>query len=369
MKYIDEFRRKNLIKQTADKISKTASCDKVNIMEVCGTHTQNFRRFGLNRLIPNSINLIAGPGCPVCVSTQVYIDKAITLAKQKDIIILTFGDMLRVPGSSYSLEKQRAEGSDVRIVYSAWDSLKLAKDNPTKKIIFLAVGFETTAPTIGLSILAAKKENLNNLFFFSSLKLIPPAMGYLVKDTRLNLQGFLCPGHVSTIIGTKPYEFIPKRYKIPCCVAGFEPLDILEGIYMLLKQIINNKPRVINQYVRVVRQKGNPKAQKIISKVFKISDSSWRGLGSIAQSGLKIKNEFSNFDAERVFSVKLQTPNSLPGRQAGKLQTQCRCGDILKGLISPMDCLLFAKTCSPDNPKGPCMVSAEGACNAHYKYH
>ena len=363
MKYIDEFRNKGLIKKVADKISKIAPCDKVNIMEVCGTHTHNFRRFGLNRLIPNSINLIAGPGCPVCVSTQDYIDKAITLAKQKDIIILTFGDMLRVPGGKASLEKQRAEGSDVRIAYSAWDSLKLAKDNPTKKIIFLAVGFETTAPTIGLSILAAKKENLNNLFFFSSLKLIAPAMDYLVKDKRLNLQGFLCPGHVSTIIGTKPYEFIPKRYKISCCVAGFEPLDILEGIYTLLKQIINNKPKVINQYARVVRQKGNPKAQKIISKVFKISDSSWRGLGGIAQSGLKIKDEFSKFDAEKVFSLydKRYAICDKPSR--------CRCGDILKGLISPMDCLLFAKTCSPDNPKGPCMVSAEGACNAHYKYH
>jgi len=361
MKYLDEFRNKNLIQKLAERIRKITSKDNINIMEVCGTHTQNFRRFGLDKLIPPYLRFIAGPGCPVCVSTQDYIDKAIALAKGKDTIILSFGDMLRVPGSITSLEKQKAEGSDVRVAYSALDSLKVAKENPRKKVIFLAVGFETTAPTIALSILAAKKENLKNLFFFSSLKLIPPAMDYLVKDKRLSLQGFLCPGHVSTIIGIKPYAFIPKRYRISCCIAGFEPLDILEGAYLLLQQITKNKPKVINQYARVVTPKGNPKAQKIIFKVFKASDASWRGLGRISQSGLKIKGEFSRFDAERAFPIKLRTQDS-------GLRTQCRCGDILKGLISPIDCPLFSKVCSPDNPVGPCMVSSEGACNAYHKY-
>ena len=362
MKYIDEFRNKNLVRKVADSIRKIAPSDNVNIMEVCGTHTQNFRRFGLDKLIPNSLKLIAGPGCPVCVSSQDYIDKAIALAKGKDTIILTFGDMLRVPGSKSSLERQRAEGSDVRVAYSCWDSLKVAKENSRKKVIFLAVGFETTAPTIALSILAAKKENLKNLYFFSSLKLIPPAMDYLVRDKRLNLQGFLCPGHVSTIIGTKPYAFIPKRYRISCCITGFEPLDILEGIYLVLQQIIKNKSKVINQYARVVTKNGNPKAQKVIFKVFKADDASWRGLGRIPQSGLKIKDEFSRLDAENAFSIKLTTHNL-------QLTTQCRCGDILKGLISPINCPLFTKVCTPDNPIGPCMVSSEGACNAYYKYH
>lgn len=361
MKYVDEFRNKNLIEKVADRIRKIMPPDTINIMEVCGTHTHSFYRFGLDKFIPPSLKLISGPGCPVCVSDQDYIDKAIAFAKLKDTIILSFGDMLRVPGTKSSLEKQRAEGADVRLVYSAWDSLKIAKENPTKKIIFLAVGFETTVPTIALTILTAKKENLKNLFFFSSLKLIPQAMDYLVKDKRLNLHGFLCPGHVSTIIGTKPYEFIPKRYRIGCCVVGFEPLDILEGIYCLIQQRVKSKPCVANQYVRVVTKQGNIRARKIILNVFNVCGAWWRGLGRISQSGLKIRDEFSQFDAERAFGIKRKT-------QYAKRNTQCRCGDVLKGLISPLDCPLFFKLCSPENPIGPCMVSSEGACNAHYKY-
>jgi hydrogenase expression/formation protein HypD len=361
MKYVDEFRNKNLIQKAAAQIRKTMPEDTINIMEVCGTHTQSFHRFGLGRLLPSTLRLIAGPGCPVCVSDQSYIDAAITLAKEKDTIILSFGDMLRVPGSETNLEDQRAEGSDVRLVYSAWDSLEIAKAYPTKKVIFLAVGFETTAPTIALTLLAAEKEKIKNLFFLSSLKLIPAAMQALVRERDLKIDGFLCPGHVSTIIGTKPYAFLVKRYKIGCCIAGFEPLDILEGLRFLIQQIVQKRPRVFNQYTRVVTEKGNPQAKKLISRVFKIYDASWRGLGKIPQSGLKLKNEFSEFDAGKIFKFKFATRYSLR-------DTRCRCGDILKGLISPPACPLFSGVCTPENPVGPCMVSSEGACNAYYRY-
>lgn len=362
MRYIDEFRNKKLIKGALSKIKEIAPEHKINIMEVCGTHTQSFFRFGLDKLLPPNLQLIAGPGCPVCVSSQGYIDSAIKLAGQKDVIILTFGDMLRVPGSLSSLEKERGRLGNVRVVYSALDSLKVARLNPDKKVVFLAVGFETTAPTIALSIISAEKENLKNLFFFYSLKLIPPAMDYLVRDKRLNLNGFLCPGHVSAIIGTRPYEFIPRRYAIPCCVTGFEPLDILEGIYLLLRQLVKRKPAVENQYRRAVTRDGNLKAQKIIRRVFKISDAYWRGLGRIPKSGLKINTEFSEFDAQDLFKIS-DMRFAISDRQK-----RCRCADILKGLISPLDCPLFLRACSPDNPIGPCMVSAEGACNAYYKY-
>lgn len=361
MKYIDEFRNKRLIKKVAKSIKGIIPPRSINIMEVCGTHTQSFRRFGLDKLLPDNLKLIAGPGCPVCVSSQEYIDRAIQLAQDKDTIILTFGDMLRVPGSKSTLEKERAKNAFVRVVYSAGDSLSVARHAPDKKVIFLAVGFETTAPTIALSIVCAKKEKLKNLFFFSSLKLIPPAIAHLVKDKRLNLNGFLCPGHVSTIIGTRPYEFIPRRYGIGCCIAGFEPLDILEGIYILVKQIVKSKPKVANQYRRVVKKQGNSKAQKIISRVFQANDAFWRGLGEIPKSGLKIRDEYSRFDAERVLGIKSTTQNL-------QFKTQCRCGDILKGLISPLECPLFLKVCQPDNPIGPCMVASEGTCNAYYKY-
>lgn len=361
MKYIDEFRNKNLIQKLAQRIKEIAPQDEINFMEVCGTHTQSFCRFGLKKMLPENIRLIAGPGCPVCVSSQGYIDKAIELSKNKDIIILTFGDMLRIPGSKSTLEQQKAKTGNVTVVYSPLEALVIAKSNPKKKAVFLAVGFETTASTIALTMLSAKKLNLKNLFFYSSLKLIPPAMAILLKDRRLNLQGFLCPGHVSTVIGTRPYEFIPKKFRIGCCVCGFEPLDMLEGIFMLLKQHVNKKFTVANQYKRAVKKEGNLKAQKIIKQVFKISDSIWRGLGKIPDSGLKIRKEFCKFDAEEVFGVnsELRTANSEP---------RCRCGDILKGLISPPECSLFAKTCKPDNPIGPCMVSIEGACNAYYQY-
>jgi len=361
MKYIDEFRNKNLVMRAFKKIKAIAPGGKINIMEVCGTHTHNVRRFGLDKLLPGNLRLISGPGCPVCVSPQGYIDSAIELAKDPNNIIITFGDMLRVPGTNSSLEKERAKGCRIRIVYSALDSLKAARDNPDKKVIFLAVGFETTAPTIALTIMAAQKERLKNISFFSSLKLIPPAMGFLIKDKRLKLDGFLCPGHVSSIIGTKPYAFISRKYKIPCCVTGFEPLDILEGVYIILRQIIQHRPGVANQYARAVKPQGNPRAQRIIKRVFETSDAYWRGLGKIPDSGLKIRNEFSQFDAKKIFRIKHTTHDT-------RHMTKCKCGEVLKGLITPAECPLFSKSCTPDNPVGPCMVSSEGACSAYYKY-
>jgi hydrogenase expression/formation protein HypD len=362
MKYVDEFRNLKLAHKLAAKIKAIMPEGNINIMEVCGTHTQSFYRFALNKLLPKNLHLISGPGCPVCVSSQEYLDTAIWLAQDKNNIILSFGDMLRVPGTNSTLEKERARGANVAIVYSALDAIEIAREHPRKNIIFLAVGFETTAPTIALSIISAKKQKINNLFFLTSLKLIPPAMQYLLDDHRLKIAAFLCPGHVSAIIGTRPYEFIPKKYAKACCIAGFEPVDILEGLYLLVRQIVDKEPKVENQYIRAVNRLGNLKAQKILREVFKTSDASWRGLGEIPGSGLKIKDEFSEFDAEKVFSIKRKTQNA-------KRKTQCRCGEVLKGLIKPSQCPLFKKSCTPQDAFGPCMVSQEGACNVYYKYH
>ena len=361
MKYVEEFRKKKLVSGFLSEIRKITPQRQIRIMEVCGTHTQSFFRFGLDKLLPQNIQLISGPGCPVCVSTQEYIDAAIKLAGEKNTLIATFGDMLRVPGTRSTLEKGRARLGNIAVVYSPLDALRLARNHPDKKVIFLAVGFETTAPAIALSILKAKQEKLGNISFFSSLKLIPPAMEYLLQDKALKLDAFLCPGHVSAIIGARAYEFVARQYRAPCCVTGFEPLDILEGIYLLLEQLIKARSQVDNQYARVVTKSGNRQAQKFMAQVFKISDADWRGLGTIPKSGLKIKDNFSRFNAEKVFNIKLYTLYSIHN-------TQCRCGDILKGLINPTACPLFAKICSPEHPVGPCMISHEGACNAYYQY-
>ncbi|MGD0336423.1 MAG: hydrogenase formation protein HypD [Candidatus Omnitrophota bacterium] len=362
MKYIDEYRDKKRVLAVADKIKMIMPAQPINIMEVCGTHTQSFYRFGLDKLVPPNLKLISGPGCPVCVSSEEYIDTAIKLAGNKKVIIATFGDMLRVPGRKSSLEKERAKSGNIQVVYSPLDALKVAEQNPAKKIVFLAVGFETTAPTIALTILKARDDRIKNLFFLTSLKLIPPAMETLLKDRRIRLNGFLCPGHVSAIIGTGAYLGLSKKYGISCCVAGFEPLDILEGLYLLLGQIIQKRHYVQNQYFRVVTASGNRRAQGIIKKVFTVEDVSWRGLGIIAESGLGIKKGFTAFSARKEFSLKT-APQVLRG-----LQKKCKCGDVLKGIMSPDQCVLFRRACTPTNPYGPCMVSTEGACNAYYRY-
>lgn len=362
MKFVNEFRSRSLTGKLVNAINGIMPEREVRLMEVCGTHTASFYRFGLDRLIPPGLKLISGPGCPVCVTAEGFIDAACGLAKDKDTLVLSFGDMLRVPGSNSSLEEAGGKFSNVRLVYSPLEALKIAADHPGKKVVFLAVGFETTAGSIALTVLAAKKKKLKNLFFYSALKLIPPAMEYILSDPRQRLDGFLCPGHVSAIIGTRAYAPVLKKYRIPLCVAGFEPVDILEGFYLLLKQIKNNSPRIDNQYRRVVRGPGNIKAQRITGRVFRVSDAPWRGLGGLPLSGLKLKKEFAFFDAKRQFSLKENPSFTRGGRK------KCGCADVLKGLLSPRECPLFFKACTPENPYGPCMVSREGACNAYFKY-
>jgi len=364
MKYVDEFRNKNLIRRLVSEIAKLTPKDRViNLMEVCGTHTMSFFRFGLRSLLPESIRLISGPGCPVCVSTREYLDKAIALAGDKNNIIVSFGDMIRVPASYSSLEKERAAGAEVKVVYSSLDSLEIARLNPRRNIIFLGVGFETTAPAIALTLLHARREGLKNFSILSSLKMIPPPMCQLAEDERLNIQGFICPGHVSAIIGLKPYEILAHRYNIGCVVAGFEPIDLLEAIILLLRQIQRGKGSVENQYSRVVKAEGNTQALKIIREVFKVVDTEWRGLGTIKKSGLMIRGKYRKFDAQKRFGITEYKNIRLPA-----VYKRCRCGDVLKGIISPKGCSQFRRLCTPANPLGPCMVSTEGVCNVYYKY-
>ncbi|MDP3143459.1 MAG: hydrogenase formation protein HypD [Candidatus Omnitrophota bacterium] len=360
MRYVDEFRNQKLVQKVAQEIKRIAPKNRpINLMEVCGTHTQGFFRFGLKDLIPDSVHLLSGPGCPVCVSGQDYMDQAIELSQRKNVIIATFGDMMRVPGNSSSLEKERSKGAKVWVVYSTLDALRVAEDNPTKRIVFLGVGFETTSPTIAIAIKEARKKDLGNFSVLVSHKLIPPAMKVISQDKKLNIQGFLCPGHVSAIIGSEPYEFIAKKYRLPCVIAGFEPLDILEGIYMLLRQIKDKKSKVEIQYKRIVKPQGNPQARRILKEVFAVCDSNWRGLGIIPQSGLKIRGKYAQFDAQKVFKLKTALSKETRG---------CICGLVLKGIKKPDDCHNFAVICTPENPLGPCMVASEGTCSIYYKY-
>lgn len=362
MKYIDEFRNVKLVRSLVKEIRAIIPSRQINVMEVCGTHTQSFYRFGIDKLLPENLRLISGPGCPVCVSSQEYLDAAIALAGDRSNFIVSFGDMLRVPGTFSTLEKERAHGANVAIVYSALNAQEIARKYPQKKVIFLAVGFETTAGTIAASLDSAARNKINNLYFFSELKLIPPAIRHLLRDPRLKIDAFLCPGHVSVIIGTRPYEFIAREYGKGCCVAGFEPVDILEGLYLLLAQIVKKKPKVENQYIRAVKKRGNLKAQSIIKRVFQVTDAAWRGLGNIPHSGLKIRRQFYRFDCRENLSVKTRQC------RMNTRQKECRCADVLKGLARPDECPSFKKTCTPQNAFGPCMVSQEGACNVYYKY-
>jgi len=363
MKYVDEFRTSGTIGVLAEAIRKESPADGAVFMEVCGTHTQNFRRFGLHKMLPLRLKLIPGPGCPVCVSSAAYIEKALWYARMPRVILVSYGDMLRVPGVSSTLEKERGREGRVRVVYSATEALQVARDNPRYTVIFLAVGFETTAPTVALTVRAAAKEKIGNLYFFSSLKLIPPVMRFLLEraDTRIN--GFLCPGHVSCIIGIKPYAFIPKSYKIGCCVAGFEPYDMLQGILSLLKQLKKCAYSVDNQYARLVKKNGNLRAQSIIADVFEAVPADWRGLGTIEASGLALGRRFAAFDAERQIPVK-----ALALKKSDLNLSACRCQEVLAGRIEPLQCPLFASTCTPQHPLGPCMISSEGACNAYFRY-
>ncbi len=331
----------------------------VRLMEVCGTHTVAIFRAGIRQLLPSQVDLVSGPGCPVCVTPDEYIDKAIAYASREDVILTTFGDMLRVPGSTSSLGEVKATGADVRVIYSPLESLTIAAQNPHKKIIFLAVGFETTAPTAAATVLATKKQNLTNLFLLSSHKTVPPALKVLLADPAVNIDGFLLPGHVCAITGERPFDFLPKTYHMPAVVAGFEPLEILRTIYRLARQIHDDQPAIENEYKSIVKPNGNPAARQILSEVYEPTDAIWRGIGIIPDSGLRMKKQYSAFDAEVVLPMVTKTIAK---------KTACRCGEVLRGIIKPTACQLFGQACVPEHPIGACMVSVEGSCAAWYKY-
>jgi hydrogenase expression/formation protein HypD len=329
----------------------------VAFMEVCGTHTMAVSRSGLRRLLPANVKLISGPGCPVCVTDTSYLDAAIELARRPGVIVTTFGDLVRVPGSESSLERERAAGAAVRVVYSPADALALARENPDKQVVFLGVGFETTAPMVAWTIKKAAQDGVMNFSVLCAHKTMPFAMEALLKDQEVKIDGFICPGHVSVITGAQLYWFIPERYGIPCVVCGFEAVDVMKCIAMLLAQIVEKRATVEIEYTRSVNQTGNPAAQQLIAEVFEEGDAGWRGIGVIPRSGLAIRKEFARWDAGRSVTFRESKPH--PG---------CRCGDVLRGVLTPPECKLFAKVCTPTNPLGPCMVSSEGACAAFYRY-
>ncbi|MRR15118.1 MAG: hydrogenase formation protein HypD [Deltaproteobacteria bacterium] len=362
MKFIDEYRDPALaagllkhIQGAAERIERP-----VTLMEICGSHTQAIGRFGLRTLLPANIRLISGPGCPVCVTSARDVDLALHLSSLPGVIFATFGDMLRVPGTGGdSLQKRRAAGCDVRVVSSADECLGLAGAHPQKEIIMMGIGFETTAPTIAALVAGSRKLGIANLTVFSVHKIVPPAIRALLADPLLNIDGFLCPGHVSTMIGAAAYQMIPDKRRA-AVITGFEPVDILEGIWMLLRQIESGKPEVSIQYSRGVKPEGNTRAMTLLKSVFETTDAGWRGLGTIPASGLALRSEFAGFDTLTKFPVPDLQADDPPG---------CSCGDILRGIKLPHDCLLFKTVCTPVNPVGPCMVSAEGTCSAYYKYH
>ena len=341
-----------------DEIHRQAT-EPLKLMEVCGTHTVSIARYGLRKVLPKTIELISGPGCPVCVTGNSDLDKAIAMASIPDALVATFGDMLRVPGSYSTLAHEKAGGRDVRVVYSPLDGLKIAAENLRRKVIFLGVGFETTAPTVAATVQEAKKCGIKNFWIFSAHKTVPLALKTLLDTGEGKLNGFLLPGHVSAIIGSRPYEFLAKEYGLACAISGFEPLDILLSILMLVRQVQNREPGVEIQYRRGVNPKGNTKALQIMEEVFEPTDVEWRGLGIIKKTGLTLRPEWAEFDACRKFDLSVPPARENPF---------CRCGDILRGTIRPQQCPLFAEGCSPQNPVGPCMVSSEGSCAAAYKY-
>jgi len=330
-------------------------------MEVCGTHTMAVARFGLKSLLPPGTKLVSGPGCPVCVTSQEDIDAFLALGGLPRALLATFGDMMRVPGSVTSLERERARGTEVRVVYAPLDAVSLAREYPGREVIFFGVGFETTMPATALAVKAAAAQNLGNFSVFSVHKTMPGALRALLASGEVRVSGLLLPGHVTTITGPAVYNFIPQEFHLPCAVTGFEPVDILLGVSSLLKQINESKPLVDNVYTRAVQAPANPRAQTLLDEVFVPEGAVWRGLGMIPGSGAGLREEFAPFDSRRRFADRLaQTPPARP--------TACRCGEVLRGTLSPRDCSQFDRTCNPSQPLGPCMVSHEGACAAVYRY-
>lgn len=361
MKYIDEYRDPDIARALVSRIRKRSEKlrGEITIMEVCGTHTHSINRFGIKGLLPGNVRLVSGPGCPVCVTSIEDIDKTLFLAKGEGVIFATFGDMLRVPGTGgASLEMIRGDGAEVAVVSSPLNAVSLAEEKPDKEVVLLGIGFETTSPTVAAAVMSSKKRGVKNFSVFSVHKVIPPAIKILLDDPKLNIDGFLCPGHVSIVLGAGAYSIIPERGRA-AVVTGFEPVDILEGILMVIDQIVEDRPEVEIQYKRVVTEEGNPNARGAMDKVFDRAGAIWRGLGEIPESGLVFNSEYRSFDALTRFDIPAIKSEENKG---------CSCGEILKGVMNPDECPLFRSVCTPKNPVGPCMVSSEGACSAFYKY-
>ena len=359
LKHIDEYRDAEISRNLIEKI-KSISHKEVRLMEVCGTHTVSIFRSGIRSVLPSTISLLSGPGCPVCVTDQAEIDAFIELTRIDDVIVTTFGDLMRVPGTRSSLQKESAAGRDIRVVYSTFDALEIARKNPAKKVVFLGVGFETTAPTIAAAILSAAQANVANFSVISAHKLVPPALEALMAAADVQIDGFILPGHVSVIIGLNAYQPFFDHYQIPCVVAGFEPTDILQAISVLVEMLESKNPGLDNAYPRAVTAEGNAKAQQILAEIFEPTDACWRGIGMIPQSGLKIRPTYAAHDAVKLFDVHVPDAKTPMG---------CACGEILTGTKTPPECALYKKACTPMDPVGPCMVSTEGTCAAYYKYH
>jgi hydrogenase expression/formation protein HypD len=359
MRFVDEFRDRDAAGELASRIAREAerAGRPVRFMEVCGGHTMSVHRFGIPQLLPDSIELLSGPGCPVCVTPTTYIDRAIDLAVEGGAVVATFGDLYRVPGSHGSLEQASAHGADVRVVYSALDALEAAEAAQGREVVFLAIGFETTAPGTAATVETARKRGVDNFRIVSGHKTMPGAMRALVDSPEVRLDGFILPGHVTTIIGTAPYAFLPAEYGLACCVTGFEPTDILRSILSLTTQVADGKPAVDNLYKRAVRPEGNPRAREAVAEVFEPEDAQWRGLGMIPGSGLGVRAEWESF------AVEPPDP-TMPSAESDA----CLCTQVLRGLVKPTDCPLFGRACVPESPVGACMVSSEGACSALYKY-
>ncbi len=358
LKYIEEFRDADLAKDLVQSI-RTNSKKPIRLMEVCGTHTMSIFRYGIRSLLPENITLLSGPGCPVCVTAQKDIDAFVTFARIDDTIVTTFGDLIKVPGSGSSLGQEKAHGADVRIVYSIFDAVNIAEENPDKKIIFCAVGFETTIPTLAAGVLMAQTKKLNNFFIYTATKLTTSALAALMETKDVHIDGFILPGHVSVITGTNAYRDTFEKYDIPSVISGFEPIDILTAVLELIRQNEAGTPALENLYPRAVSDDGNTKAKTIIDQVFDISDTTWRGIGTIPNSGMTLKKKFNVYNAAHHFNIDLPDVPEPKG---------CMCGQILMGLKTPEQCGLYKKKCTPMTPVGPCMVSTEGTCAAFYKY-
>ena len=360
MKYVDEFRNGNLARRMATEITNISKGQKFKFMEVCGGHTHTIFKHGIEDILPENIELIHGPGCPVCVLPMGRIDDAIAIAKTEGTIFTTFGDMMRVPGSQGSLLDAKAAGADVRFIYSPLDALKIARQNPKKEVVFFAIGFETTAPSTAVTLLQAKNEDIHNFSVFCNHVTIIPTIKAILDSPDLRLDGFIGPGHVTMVIGLRTYQFIARDYQKPVVISGFEPLDIIQSILMLLKQYQTGKVVVENQYKRVVRPEGNLKSLEVIAQTMELRPYfEWRGLGFITHSALKIRSDFVQWDAEERFEV--------PGLQVADPKA-CQCGEVLKGVIKPWECKVFGTACTPETPIGSCMVSPEGACAAYFNY-